>query len=91
VNVCDAVVGDTNTLTDTIVKTTENLRAIVDDARVADTINAEAIVGEVVDDKGYHSKQVMNDLREMNICSYTSEPARGRQSWDQDRGFLPRF
>jgi len=37
-----------------------------------------------VDDKGYHSKQVMSDLREMNIRSYTSEPARGRQSWDQD-------
>jgi len=58
--------------------------AIVDDARVADMINAEAIVGEVVDDKGYHSKQVMNDLREMNIRSYTSEPARGRQTWDHD-------
>jgi len=84
VNVCDAAVGDTNTLTGTIVKTTQNLRAIVDDERVADTIDAEAIVGEVVDDKGYHSKQVMSDLREMNIRSYTSEPARGRQSWDQD-------
>jgi len=84
VNVCDAAVGDTNTLTDTIVKTTQNLRAIVDDERVADRIDAEAIVGEVVDDKGYHSKQTMSDLREMNIRSYTSEPARGRQRWDHD-------
>ncbi len=69
VNVCGAAVGDTNTLTGTIAKTTQNLRKIVDEARVADTIDAEAIVGELVDDKGYHSKQVMSDLREMNIRS----------------------
>ena len=76
VNLCDASVGDTNTLVDSIVVATENLAAVADDARVADKIDGEKIASEVVNDKGYHSKQLMSDLREMNIRSYTSEPKR---------------
>jgi len=80
VNVCDAAAGDTATLTDTVVATTENLRAVADDARVADRISDEW-VSEAVLDKGYHSKQTLLDLDEMDIRSYASEPARGRQDW----------
>lgn len=82
VNVCDAVAGDTATLTDTLVQATANLRAVSDDQRVSDRID-EDFVGEAVLDKGYHSRQTLLDLEEMNIRSYASEPARrGRQDWD---------
>ncbi len=88
VNVCDAAAGDTArlsspksaTLTDTIVATTENLRAVVDDERVAGKIS-EQWMSETVIDKGYHSKQTLLDLDEMHVRSYASEPDRGRQSW----------
>ncbi len=80
VNVCDAAAGDTATLIDTIVASTENLRAVVDDERVADKIS-DAWMSEAVIDKGYHSKQTLLDLDEMGVRSYASEPARGRQTW----------
>jgi transposase len=83
VNVCDASVGDTNTLLDTIVQATENLQAVADDERVAEKIDAE-IVREVAGDKGYHSKQTMRDLNEISIRSFMSEPDRGRQKWGED-------
>jgi len=81
VNVCDAAAGDTATLTDTIVASTENLRAVSDDERVAEKISDD-FVGEAVLDKGYHSKQTLLDLEEMSVRSYASEPDRGRQNWN---------
>jgi transposase len=81
VNVCDAAAGDTATLTDTIVASTENLRAVSDDQRVADKIS-EDFMSEAVLDKGYHSRQTLLDLKEMGIRSYASEPDRGPQNWD---------
>jgi transposase len=80
VNVCDAAAGDTATLTDTIVATTENLRAVSDDERVADKISDD-FMSEAVIDKGYHSKRTLLDLEEMRVRSYASEPDRGRQHW----------
>ena len=81
VNLCDAAAGDTATLPHTIVATTENLRALSDDERVADKISDD-FLSESVLDKGYHSKQTLLDLEEMNVRSYASEPDRGRQNWD---------
>jgi transposase len=81
VNVCDAAVGDTATLTDTLVMATANLAAIKDDERVARQIST-GWMSEAVLDKGYHSKQNLLELAEMNIRSYASEPDRGRQKWD---------
>jgi transposase len=81
VNVCDAAAGDTATLVDTIVATTENLRAVKDDDRVAERIS-ERWMSEAVLDKGYHGRQTLLDLKEMNVRSYASEPSRGRQRWD---------
>ena len=83
VNVCDAAAGDTATLTDTIVQASENLRVVSDDQRVSDKIS-EHWMREAVLDKGYHSKQTLVDLEEMNIRSYASEPERGRQRWEGD-------
>ena len=85
VNVCDAAAGDTATLTDTLVQATGNLRAVADDERVAGRVS-EVFVSEAVLDKGYHSKQSMLDLREMDVRSYASEPDRGRQRWDGEFG-----
>src|SRR5271169_6048236 len=84
VNVCDAAVGDTATVTDTLVMATANLAALKEDERVADKVNDDWM-DEAVLDKGYHSKQGLLDLEEMNIRSYASEPARGRQEWDGQR------
>ena len=81
VNVCDACVGDTNTLGDTINQARENLDALAADERVSDKID-QAPASELVDDKGYHSRQTMKDLAAMNIRTYTSEPKRGKQKWD---------
>ena len=83
VNVCDAAMGDTATLVDTIVAATENLRAVKDDERVQGKIGDD-FMSESVLDKGYHSKQTALDLEEMNIRSYASEPRRKRQHWEGD-------
>jgi transposase len=81
VNLCDAAVGDTATVVDTLVLVTENLAALKDDERVADKVSDD-LVDEAVLDKGYHSKQTLLDLEEMGTRSYASEPDRGRQHWD---------
>ncbi len=83
VNVCDAAVGDTGTLIDTIVAATQNLAAVRDDERVTGKLRGD-FFSETVIDKGYHSKQMLVDLNEMNIRSYASEPDRGRQKWKGD-------
>lgn len=44
----------------------------------AKTIGVDATTLEA---KGYYSNQVMMDLREIGIRSYTSEPKRGRRKW----------
>ena len=86
VNVCDAAVGDTKTICDTINQASENLRAIKDDERVSEKIS-DAWASEVVADKGYHSNDTMRDLGEMQLRSYISEPDRGRRSWaDKEDG-----
>jgi transposase len=85
VSVCDAAAGDTATMANTIVAATENLAAVKDDGRVADKLGDD-FAAEAVLDKGYHSKQAMLDLQDMNVRSYASEPDRGRQSWDGELG-----
>jgi transposase len=81
VNLCDAAAGDTATLVDTVVAATENLAAVAEDERVADKVSGD-YVSEAVLDKGYHSRQGLLDLEEMEVRSYASEPARGRQDWE---------
>lgn len=80
VNVCDAVVGDTKTLTDTVNQASENLADIKEDQRVSDKIS-EQWASEVVTDKGYHSNATLTDLDQMNLRTYISEPERGRRNW----------
>ena len=80
VSLHEADKGDTNTLLDTIVDATTNLRVLVDDERLTGKIS-EQWMSEVVLDKGYHSNQTLVDLEAMNIRSYACEPRRGRRKW----------
>lgn len=84
VSLHEADKGDTNTLVETIVDATTNLRVLVEDQRLADKIS-EPWMSEVVLDKGYHSNQTLVDLQTMNIRSYACEPKRrGRRQWAEN-------
>ena len=72
--------GDTTTLSETVVAATEQLREVVDDSACAEKVH-EDWMGELVADKGYHSNAVLEDLDEMEIRGYVSEPDRGRRNW----------
>lgn len=72
--------GDTTTMLETVIETTKNLRQLADDPQTRDELH-ENWMGELVADKGYHSNGSVNDLAEMEIRSYLSEPDRGRRKW----------
>jgi transposase len=77
--------GDTDTIYETIVEATEQLREVADDPKTAGQICSQWMQ-EVVSDKGYHSNQVLVDLAEMSLRTYTSEPRRrGRRVWKDKR------
>jgi len=75
-----ADLGDTTTIVETILTATENLREVADDPPTQDKI-AQNFVSEVVADKGYHSNATLEDLGQMRIRTYVSEPDRGRRDW----------
>ncbi len=73
--------GDTDTVYETVVEATEQLREVSDDPKTTEKIDEQRIT-ELVDDKGYHSNQVLVDMAELGIRTYTSEPRRkGRRNW----------
>ena len=72
--------GDTTTLYETVVAATEQLREVVEDRACEKKVSGQWM-GEVVTDKGYHSNAVLEDLEEMEIRGYVSEPDRGRRNW----------
>ena len=84
VNVCDAVVGDTQTIVDTVDMASANLRQVEDDERTAGRIDDDW-AGEAVADKGYHSNDTMADLNEMGMRTYMAEPDRGPRVWTPGR------
>lgn len=47
-------------------------------------VNVEGIE-EVVADKGYHSGEVLVQMRELKVRTYIAEPERGRRHWDGKR------
>jgi transposase len=73
--------GDTTTLGVTLETSAENLEAVAEDPKAAESL-AEQRIAEVVADKGYHSNETMRDLREDEIRTYISEPDRGRRDWE---------
>ena len=72
--------GDTITWRQTVEETYQNLNTVREDAEAAKHVHANT-VKELVQDKGYHSKQTMADYQELGIRSYVSEPDRGRRRW----------
>ena len=75
--------GDTTTIRETVAEAGERIAetaAETNDEEAGERVNPEG-PGEVVTDKGYHSRQVVTDLKEAGVRSYCSEPRRGRQRW----------
>jgi transposase len=80
-----ADVGDTDTVYGTVVEATGQMREVADDPKTAEKLDPDWMA-EVVDDKGYHSGQVLVDMEEVGIRTYTSEPRRkGRRDWTGKR------
>jgi len=68
--------GDTTTIQTTLPEAIEQLEA------VAAIIDDKVKTGEeLVNDKGYHSKETVLDMQSLGLRTYISEPDRGRQHW----------
>ena len=68
--------GDTTTIQTTLPEAVEQLQAVA--AVVDDKVKTGE---ELVNDKGYHSKQTVLDMQSLGLRTYISEPDRGRQHW----------
>lgn len=76
-----ADLGDTTTVYETLVEAADQLAQVRDDPEAGPYV-ADEILQEGVLDKGYHSNEVVLDLKELDIRSYVSEPQyRGRRRW----------
>jgi transposase len=71
----EADLGDTTTIQTTLPEAVEQLEAV---AAINDKVKT---VEEVVNDKGYHSKEMVLELQSLGLRTYISEPDRGRQKW----------
>jgi transposase len=84
VTVQAADAGDTRSVQETLAQASEHIEVVAElingDADTA--IVTEEGPAELVTDKGYHSRAVVQQLAEAGIRSYISEPERGRQRWD---------
>jgi transposase len=67
--------ADTETIKETLITAAENLEKIKPQTDG---------VREVVADKGYHSNELLKDLRVLGIRTYISEPVRGPRHWQED-------
>ena len=72
--------GDTTTIQETLSAVAEQMEELATDPETADRLR-DNVLSEVVTDKGYHSNDVMVDLKQWDIRSYVSEPQRGRRNW----------
>jgi len=71
--------GDTTTIEQTLIEAAERLEAAAAEAEREGERVAPML--EVIADKGYHSNEVVTDLKALEIRSYISEPDRGRRNW----------
>ena len=86
VTVQPADAGDTHTVQETLAQASENIEVVAEVIQQADapTVGVEG-PAELITDKGYHSREVVQQLAEAGIRSYISEPERGRQRWEGQR------
>ena len=75
VNLGDANEGDTSSMPWSLLRAELNLDTVAEDPRAARKLHGRRMA-EVVADKGYHSNEVLVDLRESRMRSHVSEPAR---------------
>ena len=75
VTIQPADTGDTETVKETLITAAENVEKVKPESDV---------VRELVADKGYHSNDLLKDLRELGIRTYIAEPARGRRNWQDN-------
>jgi transposase len=61
---------------------TTTLQQTLEEAQVNAALVNERGVEETVADKGYHSNQVLVDLRAAGVRSYIPEPQRGPRTWE---------
>jgi transposase len=75
--------GDTATIQETVAEAGERITNVVADVDNKEAVKQVSAEGprEVVTDKGYHSRAVVNELTGWGIRTYCSEPNRGRQRW----------
>jgi transposase len=76
--------GDTTTGKETFIEAAEQMEAVGKEPAADERMNAQGLE-EVVTDKGYHSGAMVEDLREIGVRSYLSEPQRGRRHWQGKR------
>jgi transposase len=75
--------ADTATVEETVIKAGIAVAELVAEKTLEGKYEVHAGgVEEVVADKGYHSNDVMVDLKEMGVRSYVAEPDRGPRKWD---------
>ncbi len=72
--------GDTTTMKETFINAAEQMAAVGEEATADEQMNEQGLQ-EVVTDKGYHSSQMLVDLRDLGVRSYIPEPQRGRRHW----------
>ena len=80
VTLASADEGDTESLPWTLLQTELNLDTVSKDLEARKHLHPKPL-SEVVADKGYHSNDVLVDLRVSGIRSCISEPDRGRRKW----------
>jgi transposase len=75
--------GDTATIPETVAEAGERITSVVANTHGDEVVKQVSTDGprEVVTDKGYHSRALVNELTEWGLRTYCSEPNRGRQHW----------
>ena len=75
--------GDTATILETLPQAGEHIAAVAcatNNEAVGERVHPEGPV-DAVGDKGYHSNDTLQALREVEVRTYISEPERGRRCW----------
>jgi transposase len=73
--------GDTASIGETIDQAGEQVMDVLSDEQAGGPVS-EAVLTEVVADKGYHSDAVMVAQHNRGIRTYVAEPNRGARSWE---------
>jgi transposase len=84
VTVQAANAGDTQTTEETLSQATENIGLVAEAVNAATGVEMVEAQGptEVVAYKGYHSREVVREIRGGWVRTYLSEPERGRRRWN---------